>query len=183
MAILLFDEINAFKTHLQALKSPDRESKPSRSMDLSDEVLDLLIMAYIFGTNDANEMLGGSEEPTMDEMMSAIEKKTDGKDFRERISEHIEDGGVELIATVADTESIRVYNEAVLNTGIKLGAKEKTWHTMEDEKVRDTHSPLDGITVPIDAYFYTWDGDKAKNPCGFEKASNNCNCRCVLTVS
>lgn len=183
METFLFDEIDRFKRDLQGLKSTDTEPKRANAKDLSDEVLDLLITAYVLGTNEANEMLGGSEEPDMDEMKRAIEKKIDGKGFRERIEEHVSEGNIELIGTVADTDSIRVFNEAVLNTGLKLGATKKTWHTMEDDRVRDTHSPLDGITVPIDAYFYTWDGDKATQPCGFEKAQNNCGCRCVLTVS
>lgn len=177
-----FDEIDAFKDSLQALKSPVSEEKTGETRDLSDEVLDLLISAYVFGVNDANEMLGGSEIPDMEQMRKVIEEKTDGEGFRERIRKHIEEGDIGMVGTVADTESVRVYNEALLETGVKLGATKKTWHTMEDDKVRDTHSPLDGIIVPIDAYFYTWDGDKALKPTGFEKAQNNVNCRCLLTV-
>ena len=180
--MFLFDEIDSFKLGLQALKSPDTEPKTQTSRDLSDEVLDLLIMAYVEGTNEANRSLGGSLDPDMDEMKSAIEFKIDGEGFRERIAKHLSEGDIEMIGTVADTDAIRVYNQAVLNTGVKLGAKVKTWHTMEDEKVRDTHVLLDGMTVPIDAYFYTAD-DKALQPGGFETAEENCNCRCVLSVS
>lgn len=181
--MLLFDEIDAFKRGLQGLKSPVSEPNARDEEDLSDEMLDLLISAYVFGVDDVNALMGGDESPDLSEMRAAIELKIDGKDFRDRIREHLSEGDTGMIGTVADTDAIRVYNTAVLNTGLKLGATNKTWHTMEDEKVRDTHSPLDGITVPIDAYFYTWDGDKALNPCGFEKAENNVNCRCVLTVS
>lgn len=178
-----FDEIDAFKARLQQAKQPDGETKDLEPMDLSDEVLDLLIMAYVYGTDAANEMMGTDYEPDMDEMRSAIEEKIEGKDFRQRVSEHIAEGRPDLIGTVADTDSVRVYNTAVLNTGTKAGATNKTWHTMMDDRVRDTHDPLEGITVPIDAYFYTWDDDKAMEPGGFSKAQNNCNCRCWLSIS
>ncbi len=178
-----FDEIDAFKARLQQAKQPDRETKDLETMDLSDEVLDLLIMAYVYGTDAANEMLGTDYEPDMDEMRSAIEVKIDGKDFRQRVSEHIAEGRPDLIGTVADTDSVRVYNTAALNTAIKAGATNKTWHTMEDERVRDTHDPLDNVTVPIDAYFYTYDDDKAVQPGMFSKVENNANCRCWLSFS
>lgn len=178
-----FDEIDAFKARLQQAKQPNRETKDIESMDLSDEVLDLLIMAYVYGTDAANEMLGTDYEPDMDEMRSTIELKIDGKDFRQRVSEHIAEGRPDLIGTVADTDSVRVYNTAALNTAIKAGATNKTWHTMEDERVRDTHDPLDNVTVPIDAYFYTYDDDKAVQPGMFSKVENNANCRCWLSFS
>lgn len=177
-----FDEIDAFKARLQQAKSPDTEGKNLNPADLSDEVLDLLIMAYVYGTDAANEMLGTDYEPDMDEMRSAIETKIEGKDFRQRVSEHIAEGRPDLIGTVADTDSVRVYNTAVLNIGTKAGATNKTWHTMEDDRVRDPHVILDKTTVPMDAYFYT-DNDKALQPGGFARADLNCNCRCWLSIS
>lgn len=178
-----FDEVDAFKARLQQAKSPDTEEKNLDPMDLSDEVLDLLIMAYVYGTDAANQMLGTDIEPSMEQMRETIEAKVAGKTFRERIAEHIDEGRPDLIGAVADTDSVRVYNAAGLQTAIKAGATSKTWHTMEDERVRDTHDPLDMITVPIDAYFYTYDDDKAIQPGAFTKAENNVNCRCYLSFS
>lgn len=59
----------------------------------------------------------------------------------------------------------------------------KTWVTMMDEKVRDTHQYLEGMTVPLDDEFYTYDGDHAQAPGGFTAAQNNCGCRCQLDIS
>ena len=59
----------------------------------------------------------------------------------------------------------------------------KIWGTMLDEKVRDTHAYLEGMKVPLDAEFYTYDGDHAQAPGGFTDANNNCNCRCALDIS
>jgi len=179
--MFLFDEIDAFKESLQSPSQPISEGKREKSRDYIDEVLDLLIMAYVLGTEDASVQLDEEVSPDMDEMKEAIELKIDGKGFRERIKEHLDTGDIGLIGTVADTDAIRVYNTAVLNTGLKLGASTKTWRTMEDEKVRDSHVILDGQTIPIDAYFYTM-GDKALQPGGFETAEENCNCRCILEV-
>lgn len=58
---------------------------------------------------------------------------------------------------------------------------EKVWATMEDERVRETHSFLDGVGVPLDTLFFTIDGDSARYPGDFTKAENNTNCRCTLT--
>jgi uncharacterized protein with gpF-like domain len=79
----------------------------------------------------------------------------------------------------------RIYNTGVLDTVRANGVESTTykrWNTMFDDKVRDTHSPLDGVTVPYNAYFYSWDGDKARAPGMFSKAENNINCRCVVEL-
>lgn len=152
-----------------------------------DEVLDLLLLAYTFGCEDANEMLGTEIAPTYEEMRSSIYKKIAGKDFRQRIAEYTESGTVDDIMRVAETDSHRVYNEAEMDTAgvaAKGGAKIlKRWETMGDDRVRDTHDYLEGMTVPYDAEFYTYDGDHAFAPGGFELAENNVGCRCWTVLS
>ena len=54
---------------------------------------------------------------------------------------------------------------------------------MGDEKVRDLHDYLDGMTIPIDAEFYTYNGDHAYYPSQFGVAEEDCNCRCWVTFS
>ena len=56
----------------------------------------------------------------------------------------------------------------------------KVWVTMGDEKVRSTHEYIDGMAVPLDEAFFTYDGDSAMFPGGFADPSNNVNCRCWL---
>lgn len=58
---------------------------------------------------------------------------------------------------------------------------EKVWATMEDERVRETHNFLDGVSVPLGTLFVAIDGDSARYPGDFTKAENNTNCRCTLT--
>lgn len=95
-------------------------------------------------------------------------------------------GGISLqeaITRIAETEMHRIANTAALNTAKYAGAKSKTWVTMLDDKVRDTHDYLEGETVDIDEDFYTYDGDHASAPGLFELAENNVNCRCELLFS
>lgn len=89
----------------------------------------------------------------------------------------------EAITRIAETETHRIANTAALDTAKHAGAKSKTWVTMLDDKVRDTHDYLEGETVDIDEDFYTYDGDHASAPGLFELAENNVNCRCELLFS
>lgn len=183
MRFLPIDELNAFSAALQAASQPDREAKRVRVDKLLDDALDFLLIAYFNGSQDAAEMLGMEAEPNMEQARDAINKKVAGKTYKERLREYGEAGDTEAIIRVLDTDMTRIYNTGGMDTAKALGATKKTWFTMQDEKVRDTHVPLDGVTIPIDADFYTWDGDRAQQPCEFEKAENNVNCRCFLKYS
>ena len=184
MNLLPIDELNSLRTKLITIlylngvpKKPSKEEEE----DIIDEILDLLLLAYSFGCEDANEMLGTAIPPTYDEMHDSIYRKVAGKDFVQRVSEYLPECAVEDIMRVADTDMHRVYNEGASNTAVLGGATTKTYHTMLDDRVRDTHQYLEGTTIPINAEFYTYDGDHAFYPGGFELAENNVNCRCYLT--
>ena len=58
----------------------------------------------------------------------------------------------------------------------------KTWGTMLDESVRETHSYLESVSVPLEEEFFTFDGDHAPYPGLFQKAENNVNCRCFVIL-
>lgn len=95
-------------------------------------------------------------------------------------------GGVNLpdaIVRIAETESHRIANKAALDTAKYAGATKKTWATMLDDRVRESHDYLEGMTVDIDEDFFTFDGDHAPAPGLFETAENNVNCRCELLFS
>ena len=92
-------------------------------------------------------------------------------------------GSVDDLIRIAETEVHRDANESALATAKKAGATRKTWVTMMDEKVRDTHQYLEMMTVGINEDFYTYDGDHASAPGLFDLAENNVNCRCELVFS
>ena len=184
--ILPFDELNVLKRDIgerfaRGLRKQDEE-------DIIDELFDLLLLAYAMGDTVTLERLGvklpTSQEPTMYDVLKVVNEKVADKTWRDRVEEYFANGGTgDDIIRIAETEMHRVANESALETAKKAGAKTKTWVTMMDDRVRDTHSPLEGVTIPIDADFITWDDDYAQAPGMFMLPQNNVNCRCELIFS
>lgn len=189
--ILPFDEVDALiasvRERAKALDAATADEglipgeRPLNADELIDEVADLLVLDFVYGTNAASEMLGVEIQPDMDEMQKSIEKRIADKTFRDRLREYAPQGDTEAIVRVIDTDSTRVFNDGILSAARKAGATSKTWNTMQDERVRDAHAVLDMVTIPMDADFYT-DGDHAPGPGEFNEAYLNCGCRCWLTV-
>lgn len=115
-------------------------------------------------------------------MDESIYKKFDGLNFADRTLSYAELGDKEGIIRVAETDGHRVYQDGGYQ-GAKGIAKTKTWLTMLDDKVRDTHDYLEGMTVGFDEKFYTFDGDSARYPGDFESVANNARCRCVISYN
>lgn len=181
-----WDELNVIRSKLEdqeLAETAENGNKKYNAERCIDIVYEYLEMAWAMGVDNVNENLSTSFAPKDDEMRSSIYQKVDGKDFTERIREWAEKGDLGAIERVAETDAHRVLNEASMNTARKAGAKQKTWVTMLDDRVRETHEYLQAMTVGIDDYFVTYDGDKALAPGGFELAENNVNCRCVLTFA
>ena len=151
--------------------------------ETEDTVLDLLIMAYVFGTNDADELLGTDIGVNTDKLKEALYRKFEDRDFADRIAEYVKANDIEGIMRVVDTEMHRDYSAGLYDTAESSGKQVmKTWVTMEDFRVRETHWYLHNVTVPLEDRFYTFDGDSARYPGDFSTAEENCNCRCYLTV-
>lgn len=189
-SILPFDELNILKEKLRArfpsgkLVNDDGNIVIQEENDVIDELLDLFLLAYAHGNAITNANLSSGWMPPVDEVMKVVDAKVAGKTWRERVKEYFASGGsVDDLVRIAETETHRDANTAALDTARKAGAKSKTWMTMMDDKVRDTHDYLLGQTVGIDEDFYTYDGDHASAPGLFELAENNVNCRCELIFS
>ena len=181
--ILPFDEINALEYTLPAYFQ-DGKIKPNLLDTLLDALEDLFLLSYALGSDDANRQMNSEIRPTIEEVMDTVDAKVAGKTWRERVREYAENGGTpDDIARIIETESHRDSNEAALTTARKAGAKTKTWMTMLDDRVRETHDYLQSMTVGINEPFFTYDGDSAQAPGGFELAENNVSCRCFLVFS
>ena len=65
------------------------------------------------------------------------------------------------------------------------GNAKKTWHTMADNRVRETHVPLNGTTIPIDHLFTVGESlmRYPKDASLGASADEIANCRCWLTYS
>nr|DAT55224.1 MAG TPA: minor capsid protein [Caudoviricetes sp.] len=172
-----------------------------RPEDVVEDVLSYLIDAYLAGSSATAEMLDlapllvalaepdeEAEAPQTDvdtaAMESVIYLPVEGKTFSDRVLEYALLDDVEGIRTVAETEYHRVYNTAADQTARSApGQVSKRWRTVGDNVVREAHRYLEGVEVPLDAEFYTYDGDHAAFPGGFTQARNNVNCRCIVTYT
>lgn len=187
---MFFDTLDEFLDGFRTRNLDLGEAKTSQEdEDIIDELLDLYLLAFYEGSKDAAKELLIDVEPSTKDAQRVIYRPIDGKTFETRVRDYLsgnmgETTGTpaEAIARVAETDSVRIYNEAKLETATKNGATSKTWHTMEDNRVRDSHVLLDEVTVPIDGYFYTYTGAKAQAPCQFGDATEDVNCRCYITV-
>lgn len=182
-SILPFDELNRFDSEIRERFGKEPLQKRDEE-DVIDMMLDLFLLAYAMGNSATNENLSSSYAPSVDDVMKVVDAKVAGKTWRERVEDYFANGGTgEDLARIADTETHRIANTAALDTARYAGARNKTWVTMLDDRVRDTHDYLEGQTVGIDEDFYTYDGDHASAPGLFELAENNVNCRCEILFS
>ena len=188
-SILPMDELNRLDAQLRERFGYEQLPQDKSVMrEVEDLLEDLFLFAYAMGNEVTNDNLAPSHAvgytpytPTVDEVMETVDAKVAGKNWRERVEEYFSNGGTGAdISRIADTETHRIANTAAFNTAKRDGATAKTWVTMADERVRDTHSYLELETVGIDDDFYTFDGDHAPAPGLFELPENNINCRCEL---
>jgi len=133
-------------------------------------------MAYVYGTKDVARSLNEEIKPDTDKMYDSVYKNIDGETWVKRIRDAKTEGELERIFV---TESHRCFSDGQWDSA-NGRAKYKTWHTQEDDKVRDSHWYLDGLKVGINDYFYTITGDKTLHPLGFGVPAEDVNCRCYL---
>jgi len=184
MTFFPWDDINSLEKQAEEAQKQAKLGNFSRVVDtFIDTVDELFEMDYFYGVQDISMQLGKSLEPDFGDMERAINKEIDGKTYKDRIREYMESGTPADIARVIDTDAHRIYNEAMFTTASKNGATKKTWHTMADLRVRDSHQYLEGVTIPIDAEFYTANGNHTYFPSQFGVAEEDVNCRCWLTYS
>lgn len=157
---------------------------------IGDLIEDLLITGYLMGRSAAEDYLDYViDTAPVDRLDNALNLKIEGETYRDRIDKYLENGGTAYDFTrIAETEFHRMYNTGLVEGGEEISAitntvVNKTWITAGDDRVRDTHDYLEGMTVPINEPFFTYDGDSAMAPGDFTKASNNVNCRCTTVLS
>lgn len=190
MDILSFDELNTFTEFHRWLDALPTSEVMERKSEVRDRVYDILEYAYMLGYSRASEELGVIADDVeeflpkdyRERAEESIFREVGGKDFAERVTEHSEMGDKNAIYKVVETDGNRVYNAGGL-LGARDRAKTKTWNTMLDDRVRDTHDYLEKMTVGIDEEFYTYDGDHAPCPGMFQRPENSINCRCTLSFN
>lgn len=103
------------------------------------------------------------------------------KDKITNLYSHIKENN--FLTRIVKTET----HDALMESKIEAGrqAKEnilKTWVTARDEKVRDSHNILDGVTLQLDEYFTSGLGNTALRPGEFNDPADDVNCRCSLLI-
>lgn len=182
---LAFDELNIL-TAISFYTAAGGISE--RVKQIADDLLSFLINGYSLGVKNAGIMLDSELTVDVDAMEDAIYLMLDGKTFEDRVADHVRVNDLTGLQTLAESEFHRVYNAGVVDGGRKyidsgnFGVS-KTWGTMRDELVRETHDYLENVSVPLEDDFYSFDGDHAPYPGKFSKAENNVNCRCFVTLS
>ena len=84
---------------------------------------------------------------------------------------------------IVRTESTRIYNAAQYDSILHAESQglemTKTWISSRDDRTRESHEMLDGVTIPVDEPFVI-DGDEGMFPGDFSRAENVINCRCAV---
>lgn len=171
--LLRIDELNSLRSDIERY-AKDRNK-------LSELMTDWLTLAYADGKADVEDQLHGETDISIERVMNVIYANVGGKTAYERIEDDLDN--IEDLYLLFGNERQRVYNTAANDTAGNLEAKFKTWHTMLDDRVRETHDYLEGMTKPMNEPFYTYTGDSAMYPQDFGDAANNINCRCYLTYN
>ena len=193
MNLMPYDELNTFRDMAtRYVNEPLTQSEKERLRDDMWEYIEfLLIEAYVYGNVQAMDDLGMLDRDpkdfiSEDEMQRVINEPVADKTYKQRITEYLDDENstVDDFTRVAETDATRVYNAGVVDGGKASGARgvKKRWITMDDDRVRATHEPLNRLEVPLEANFVTWDGDSAPYPGLFSDPANNCNCRCLVQL-
>ena len=188
MNLAPWDELDVLRERIESFNQTEGKTRKEMIGLCEDLILDLLILSYLYGTDDADVMLGTNLAADDKKMAQTINRKIAGKTYIERISEYVDENGVAdvgRIMRVADAEMTRDYNQAIMDTAKASGVSGvmKRWNTMRDNRVRETHDALEGVEVELDEAFFTFDGDSAMAPGGFETPENNVGCRCYLTLT
>lgn len=184
MNVMPFDELNTFKASLPRFFESGRIKSENDLEELLDMLEDLFLLSLSFGIASTNESLSSNYVPTLEEVDQIVNKEIAGKTWRDRVNDYYADGGtIADIERIAETEMHRDANAGAYRAAKAGGATKKTWNTMLDDRVRDSHFWLEGVSAPIDGEFYNYKGESTMYPGEWGIAEEDCNCRCYLTFS
>ena len=184
MNVMPFDELNTLKASLPRFFENGRIKSKNDLEELLDMLEDLFLLALADGVLSSNMSLSSSYVPTLEEVEQTVNRKIAGKTWRERVLDYYDNGGtIADIERIAETETHRDANAGAYMAAVAGGATTKTWNTMLDDRVRDSHAWLEGVSAPIDGEFYNWKGESTMYPGEWGIAEEDVNCRCYCTYS
>ena len=103
----------------------------------------------------------------------------------DRVQSVFDDASRRRAITIARTETVRSSNFGSMEAMRQAGIGEKMWLSSRDDRVREAHMLLDGVTIPTNGQFTSQiTGAFAVHPGAFGDAEDDINCRCtVIPVS
>lgn len=196
--LLPIDELNTLKVEIsEIVRTVQSEADNYDSIDFLIDLLAStvipLVEDHLTGEYDEAFRIGIDgwldTKPDAAARHEAVYADVGGENFADRIERYATegfDGFVTKVAVLLETDGHRVRSEGTLAAGNELTSVGlrvvKTWKTMLDQKVRDPHVELEGVTIPYDEMFEI-DGYKALAPGLFHEPSLDVNCRCELELS
>ena len=192
--LLKLDEINLLSATL-AVAAMEREGTEQAAKEaFFDTLLDMYVEGWAAAAYIMGEESGGVTDETVAGLRSSLTgrrgeetrrevtgKEYDGESIGDKFSVYFREGDGERIRSLVESEAHRCYSLGAFKAAEENG-RNVTWRTLADDRVRETHVYLEGVTVRAGEYFYTFDGDRARFPGDFALAQNNANCRCYIEI-
>lgn len=209
MAIRQIDELKSIRKELDELSATQEIAKYFEEMELPSEEIELRIKV----ANDFQRffrdlflaMLAGEglRESYINDIRNEYIRICDRYDLIpnmahiDRLAETIVVNTLQNIDTeyytsigrsisIAECETNNSANYDDLQDAINNGYTQKTWVTMRDNKVRETHVALDGATIGINEFFQVGNAEMLY-PCdelnGFDYPEELVGCRCTVLYS
>lgn len=180
-----FDEINQMISTSYRLAVTELDGVQDQVAQIIDDLLSMLILAYNAGMDATAQNLAADLSVDLDALEDALYTSIDGKTFEQRVQEYVLAQDMAGLSVVAASEYHRLYNAGAYDGAQQFVRTQglgitKRWVTVRDDRVRETHRYLEGMSVDVDEEFYTSDGDHAPYPGAFRKAKNNVGCRCIV---
>jgi len=209
MSVLSFDELNKLGKErrsepIEEYYEPMRISRKRRNdrIRIARKYRDALLeyMGFVdrfaqYGYIDipAREMLRSS---LIELIEDAFIIDTVLREYADRISEQIHDSTMrnkdkdpyflseDRATFIGEDEANALVNYDELKEAVELGKSRKTWRTVGDKAVRDTHKAVEGKTIPLDKPFIVggYEMMVPRDP-EVDAPEETVNCRCWLTFS
>lgn len=209
MAKREFDELKKIRDELDEVSATQEIAKYFEEMDLPDEEIEKRIRVAndfqrffraLFLVMLASEV---GREQYIQQIRDEYIRICDRYDLRpnmehiNRLAETIVDNtllnlnnayytSIGRSVTIAETETNNSANYEDLQQAKDEGCTQKTWNTMQDNKVRSSHLEIDGMTIGIDELFPVGSAEM-RFPCdeelAFDYPEEIANCRCIATYS
>jgi SPP1 gp7 family putative phage head morphogenesis protein len=137
------------------------------------------VRADAFVAERANRILNVGEDmfrATSEQVQASLEAGEGAEKLADRVRSTLSTG-VSRSRTIARTEAGTAVNSADFTVATDAGVKTKTWVATDDDRTRESHTELDGTTVPINEPFpngLMHPNDPAGDP------EEVINCRCTM---